>query len=346
MSSFPASALTPALTTVLAYNNFLIIPESGANPDFSHKLEAGAHNSIHNYIGGTMGGGNSPLDPMFFLHHAMIDKLWQTWEDNNNGLQSIYPSTIGTTSLVHYMTPMYPFNVISNDLVDSRSLTRPANAGSGRKVDVWYASNKKVLLDGTNGSPFVCTDNTKPYIYRYVAATGTAGLAGAIYVGDVKRDAANNILTDDKGGFKVNSGVTCEFKAGAAITFMPGFEAKSGSIVDGRMVTTANSNRNAEVVDAALSLRTTTNAPFPTLHLMPNPFSDKMVLQYVLPIAQVVSLTIQDLNGHLLTTVLTTQATDAGTYNVTLEGKTLTAGVYLAVLDTEQGPVVKRLVKE
>jgi tyrosinase len=38
------------------------------------------HNSVHGQIGGTMGSFLSPLDPIFWLHHAYIDLLWSKWQ--------------------------------------------------------------------------------------------------------------------------------------------------------------------------------------------------------------------------------------------------------------------------
>lgn len=58
-------------------------------------LEGDPHNKIHNYIGGAFDSpdswgdgpfGNmtnnlSPVDPIFFLHHSNMDRLWWLWED-------------------------------------------------------------------------------------------------------------------------------------------------------------------------------------------------------------------------------------------------------------------------
>ena len=44
-----------------------------------------AHNTGHNYIGGHMSTGASPNDPIFWLHHCYIDRLWAHWQDNVNG---------------------------------------------------------------------------------------------------------------------------------------------------------------------------------------------------------------------------------------------------------------------
>ena len=44
------------------------------------------HGGVHLYVGGDIGdmaGGESPNDPIFFLHHANVDRLWAMWQDHN-----------------------------------------------------------------------------------------------------------------------------------------------------------------------------------------------------------------------------------------------------------------------
>ncbi|MFI9586016.1 tyrosinase family protein [Streptomyces sp. NPDC052236] len=38
------------------------------------------HNRVHIWVGGDMGPGTSPNDPVFFLHHCNIDRLWARWQ--------------------------------------------------------------------------------------------------------------------------------------------------------------------------------------------------------------------------------------------------------------------------
>jgi hypothetical protein len=47
---------------------------------YAGDLETGPHNLIHNFIGGNMANRPvSPLDPIFWLHHANVDRLWDQW---------------------------------------------------------------------------------------------------------------------------------------------------------------------------------------------------------------------------------------------------------------------------
>ncbi|MFM9069373.1 MAG: tyrosinase family protein, partial [Planctomycetota bacterium] len=83
---------------VIAMDGALDLYEKGVAPFFSptydansfgfrNRLESGQgmastsmHNGVHNWIGGDMGTGASPNDPVFFLHHANIDRMWHAWQ--------------------------------------------------------------------------------------------------------------------------------------------------------------------------------------------------------------------------------------------------------------------------
>lgn len=42
-------------------------------------IESQPHNLVHGSIGGLMGRWLSPTDPIFFMHHCNIDRLWDVW---------------------------------------------------------------------------------------------------------------------------------------------------------------------------------------------------------------------------------------------------------------------------
>ncbi len=44
------------------------------------------HNVVHGWVGGSMLPGTSPNDPVFFLHHCFIDKIWAEWQAAHPGL--------------------------------------------------------------------------------------------------------------------------------------------------------------------------------------------------------------------------------------------------------------------
>jgi tyrosinase len=46
---------------------------------FGPQIEGTPHNTVHSYIGATMGTGGSALDPVFWTHHCMVDYCWSKW---------------------------------------------------------------------------------------------------------------------------------------------------------------------------------------------------------------------------------------------------------------------------
>ena len=54
----------------------------------------GMHNRVHGYIGGDMGTMDSANDPVFFLVHANIDRLWWQWEQQR-GITNYQPVSGG-----------------------------------------------------------------------------------------------------------------------------------------------------------------------------------------------------------------------------------------------------------
>jgi hypothetical protein len=67
-------------------------------PPFQRVLEQ-IHNNVHLAVGGrdgfgTMSGTNSPADPIFFLHHANVDRLWAQWQSTH---RSALPSNMTDT---------------------------------------------------------------------------------------------------------------------------------------------------------------------------------------------------------------------------------------------------------
>ena len=51
-------------------------------PGGTGRIEGTPHNNVHTSIGGHMGAFHSPLDPIFWTHHAMLDFCWVDWNFN------------------------------------------------------------------------------------------------------------------------------------------------------------------------------------------------------------------------------------------------------------------------
>ncbi|KAK1225111.1 hypothetical protein PQX77_011981 [Marasmius sp. AFHP31] len=46
-------------------------------------LEGRPHNAVHNRVGGEMGPHWAPNDPIFYMHHANVDRVWAKWQGDN-----------------------------------------------------------------------------------------------------------------------------------------------------------------------------------------------------------------------------------------------------------------------
>ncbi len=62
----------------------------GQSAGFRNQLEGwipafrapGMHNRVHVWAGGDMLPGTSPNDPLFFLNHCNVDRIWAAWQSN------------------------------------------------------------------------------------------------------------------------------------------------------------------------------------------------------------------------------------------------------------------------
>jgi len=99
---------------------FATLPDAGAvttamgNGTFNTFAPAleGIHNSGHVWVGGSMGSIlTAPADPIFWMHHCEIDRLWAEWQTNNPGQN---PTLAGAAAI------MDPW---SETEVDTRDIT-------------------------------------------------------------------------------------------------------------------------------------------------------------------------------------------------------------------------------
>jgi tyrosinase len=49
---------------------------------------------VHTSVGGDMDTEHSSNDPLFFLHHAFLDKLWYDWQNMGHGDEYPYDKTV------------------------------------------------------------------------------------------------------------------------------------------------------------------------------------------------------------------------------------------------------------
>lgn len=76
------------------------------------------HNRVHVWVGGSMGPMTSPIDPVFWLHHAFVDHIWYEWQ-SENGFDTYLPFGGGPEG--HNIDDIMPgLDVLVADALDPR----------------------------------------------------------------------------------------------------------------------------------------------------------------------------------------------------------------------------------
>ena len=112
--TLPTQSDVVALLAITAANPANAAQRQTAAANFRTALEQGSiglgvtssHNEVHRYIGGHMGAAMSTNDPIFWLHHCNIDRLWAMWQLDGHTGPDWYPvSTVQGHALAHSMWP-------------------------------------------------------------------------------------------------------------------------------------------------------------------------------------------------------------------------------------------------
>ena len=89
------------LESILGETNFFLFASQQSTSQRqragSGRLEGTPHNGIHGFVGGDMGGFRSPLDPVFWSHHNMVDCLWADWNMERNNPNTNDPAWVRHT---------------------------------------------------------------------------------------------------------------------------------------------------------------------------------------------------------------------------------------------------------
>ncbi len=98
--------------------------------DYWNALVNQAHMYPPEWVGGAMVTTTAPRDPSFFLHHAMIDKLWNDWT------RAGHTSTYGRSTML--IADTYISNTQTVDINYASNL---------ENFNVWYTENGQLNLD-------------------------------------------------------------------------------------------------------------------------------------------------------------------------------------------------------
>jgi tyrosinase len=89
------------------------------------------HNRVHRWVGGAMLGAASPNDPVFWLHHAFVDLLWDRWQARHTkaGYQParrLAANDRQAGRVISLDEPMPPWNVKPSALLSHAGIYRYA----------------------------------------------------------------------------------------------------------------------------------------------------------------------------------------------------------------------------
>ncbi|MCZ6862127.1 MAG: tyrosinase family protein [Alphaproteobacteria bacterium] len=126
---------------------------------FQEELEGDPHGTLHMWVGGmsptnlgTMTGMSSPNDPIFFLHHGEVDRLWAEWQDNGHAGPNFYPDN-GPRIGHGLQDPMWPWDggqattlpYLMRYLSSFSETVRPADVLDFRALGITYDTLLPVL---------------------------------------------------------------------------------------------------------------------------------------------------------------------------------------------------------
>ena len=85
------------------------------------------HNAVHVWVGGDMLRGHSPNDPIFFLHHCNVDRIWAFWQTEVSTFDNYLPDQSASNTLKWHRKEdnIFPmnnssFNVKVEEVLDFR----------------------------------------------------------------------------------------------------------------------------------------------------------------------------------------------------------------------------------
>jgi hypothetical protein len=98
------------------------------------------HNLVHRWVNGNMITGSSPNDPIFWMHHAAIDRMWTLWQEKNPALtpyvhvNGIPGHGLNDTLIFNFPGDPAPWSgtATPNQLIDSHAM---------HGTSIWYQSD-------------------------------------------------------------------------------------------------------------------------------------------------------------------------------------------------------------
>jgi hypothetical protein len=102
--------------------------------DYYYDIYGYGHGSTHMMVGGHMGNMLSPTDPVFWSHHAYVDKNWAVWQDCKDAHENLANLMFTTRMQIEKNMPFC-------------MTVAPGSAWSGATFDHWLKGDVKTKAE-------------------------------------------------------------------------------------------------------------------------------------------------------------------------------------------------------
>ncbi len=214
----PSFVGAPVIDNILGQTNFFLFASNSAvnQRDFSGygMLEGTPHNYIHGWISGDMGAFHSPLDPIFWTHHNMLDCLWVDWNINRNNPNSndvhwtdfqftdFFDENGNSVTVEVMATILYPIFLYqfepcapneTGSKMSNKQLERFLRAGAPVKLNFLKRFELQQSITAEMGKPTVGAVKVEEGVLRQ-AMEGTANQHVVLTIGDVNFPDKNDFF--------------------------------------------------------------------------------------------------------------------------------------------------------
>lgn len=179
-------------------------------------IEAFGHNLVHSIVGGDMALlSTSPLDPIFYLHHANIDRAWQSWLDLHHG--EPIPGEWRSKKLRGFVHPsrrldgLNAGNTLDCSALGYRYDTLYGAAGTGPPAPIAMPEPPTVII-GPDGQPYTLPPRAPPPALPAPVSFQASARPGA-------DPSTLAIALPDTLLAPVRAGLRLSFTAGGSVTF-------------------------------------------------------------------------------------------------------------------------------
>ncbi len=284
------------------------------------------HAKPHSWVGGIMGQGGSPGDPVFYLHHAMVDKIWQEWIEARGHTSNT--NLHGKTSMPRYDGSNYSATYTVNNTTATSTIfnqtVNPDTMNNSDEIGVFYAENQYVLLNNYTVSNQYLQQEVFRYDYEIEVGDNFIVPSGARVVFD-----SPNIVLDE--GFHAEDG--------AEVLICNTYDNTGCQIYNS---SSRQSSGSIEVFSTVVETLEENNEE--KLNIYPNPFKEMATIVFHLDHASEVLVELADLNGRIVKILEPVRRRKAGMHKINVSGQDLSTGIYLVRLKTDTYTETKRLV--